>query len=159
MVTRVNRPVAFLNIDVGVIIASPPRKAPVLDPQPLKRHGKLAGPRRRCKLIQPEIVGLREIIVWDINFAAAPPELFPPCALSCKKFAIARGLAFLDFTYEFDTSKPAGFPKRVMDISLEREVIGYNPMTALLEGLKETWGWFVENQDEYLNKKNYFLDD
>jgi len=66
---------------------------------------------------------------------------------------------FLDFNYEFDTTKPAGFPKRVMDISLAREVIDYNPMTSLLEGLKETWEWFIENQDEYLKKKNYFLDD
>jgi GDP-L-fucose synthase len=63
---------------------------------------------------------------------------------------------FLDFKYEFDTSKPSGFPKRVMDISLAREVIGYQPATSLLEGLKETWAWFVKNQDEYLKKKNYF---
>lgn len=63
---------------------------------------------------------------------------------------------FLDFNYEFDTAKPSGFPKRVMDISLAREVINYNPMTSLLEGLKETWEWFVENQDEYLRRKNYF---
>ena len=29
-------------------------------------------------------------------------------------------------------------------------------MKSLLEGLKETWDWFVNNQDEYLQKKNYF---
>lgn len=38
-------------------------------------------------------------------------------------------------------------------------VIGFNPSTSLLEGLKETWEWFVQNQDEYLRKKNYFADD
>ncbi|MDO9530351.1 MAG: NAD-dependent epimerase/dehydratase family protein [Syntrophales bacterium] len=65
---------------------------------------------------------------------------------------------FLDFNYRFDTTKPSGFPKRVMDVSLARKAIDYNPSTALLEGLKETWGWFVENQDEYLKKKNYFSD-
>jgi len=63
---------------------------------------------------------------------------------------------FLGFNYELDASKPSGFPKRVMDISLARELIHYNPTTSLLEGLKETWEWFIQNQDEYLKKKNYF---
>lgn len=64
--------------------------------------------------------------------------------------------SFLDFNYEFDAGKPSGFPKRVMDISLARELIRYQPGTSLAEGLKETWEWFVHNQDEYLKKKNYF---
>jgi GDP-L-fucose synthase len=64
--------------------------------------------------------------------------------------------SFIDFNYEFDTTKPSGFPKRVMDISLAKELIHYNPTTSLLEGLKGTWNWYVKNQDEYLNKKNYF---
>jgi GDP-L-fucose synthase len=63
---------------------------------------------------------------------------------------------FIDFKYVFDPSKPSGFPKRVMDISLARTLIEYNPTTALKDGLKETWQWFVENQDEYLKKQNYF---
>jgi len=65
---------------------------------------------------------------------------------------------FLDFNYEFDTSKPSGFPRRVMDISLARELIDYNPTTSLLEGLKETWQWFVGNHDEYMKRKNYFAE-
>lgn len=63
---------------------------------------------------------------------------------------------FLGFNYELDASKPSGFPKRVMDISLAKELIHYNPTTSLLDGLKETWEWFIQNQDEYLKKKNYF---
>ncbi len=66
--------------------------------------------------------------------------------------------AFLDFNYDFDTSKPAGFPRRVMDISLARELIHYNPTTSLLDGLMETWNWFVENRDEYTKRKNYFAE-
>jgi GDP-L-fucose synthase len=65
---------------------------------------------------------------------------------------------FLDFNYEFDTSKPSGFPRRVMDISLARERIDYNPTTSLLEGLKETWQWFLNNSDEYTKRKNYFAE-
>ena len=64
--------------------------------------------------------------------------------------------SFLKFNYKFDATKPAGFPKRVMDISLAQKTIDYNPATTLLDGLKETWDWFIKNQDEYLQKKNYF---
>jgi len=66
---------------------------------------------------------------------------------------------FLDFNYRFDTSKPSGFPKRVMDISVAKKIIDYNPSTSLLGGLKETWDWFTENQDDYLRKKNYFSEE
>jgi len=66
--------------------------------------------------------------------------------------------SFIDFNYAFDTSKPSGFPKRVMDISLARELIDYRPGTSLLDGLKETWQWYIENEDEYLNRKNYFVE-
>ena len=65
---------------------------------------------------------------------------------------------FLDFNFEFDTTKPSGFPKRVMDISRAREWIGYNPSTTLLDGLKETWAWFQKNEKEYLKRKNYFAE-
>jgi GDP-L-fucose synthase len=66
--------------------------------------------------------------------------------------------SFLNFNYEFDTTKSSGFPKRVMDISYARKQIYYNPTTSLIDGLKETWEWFIKNQDEYLQRKNYFAD-
>jgi GDP-L-fucose synthase len=64
--------------------------------------------------------------------------------------------SFIKFNYQFDATKSSGFPRRVMDISLARELIHYNPTTSLLDGLKETWNWYTKNQDEYLRKKNYF---
>lgn len=67
--------------------------------------------------------------------------------------------SFIDFNYEFDTTKPSGFPRRIMDISLARKLIHFNPTTTLLEGLKETWDWYVKNQDEYLKKMNYFKEE
>jgi nucleoside-diphosphate-sugar epimerase len=63
---------------------------------------------------------------------------------------------FIDFEFEFDSSMPAGFPKRVMDISRAREWVNYDPKTSLREGLENTWKWFLENKDEYLQKQNYF---
>ena len=67
--------------------------------------------------------------------------------------------SFIDFNYQFDVEKSGGFPKRVMDISLARKLIDYNPTTSLLDGLKETWNWFIENQGEYLKRKNYFKEE
>jgi len=64
--------------------------------------------------------------------------------------------SFLNFKYEFDTSKSSGWPKRLMDISLAKEMIGYNPSISLEDGLKETWEWFINNRDEHKFKKNYF---
>lgn len=64
--------------------------------------------------------------------------------------------SFLTFNYHFDTEKPSGFPKRVMDIRLARELIGYDPTTSLRDGLQRTWDWYREHPDEHLSKVNYF---
>jgi GDP-L-fucose synthase len=63
------------------------------------------------------------------------------------------------FSYEFDVTKPSGFPKRVMNINKARELIGYNPTTSLKEGLQETWKWFLDHPMEYLDRKNYFTEE
>jgi GDP-L-fucose synthase len=65
----------------------------------------------------------------------------------------------IGFEYEFDTSKSSGFPKRVMDISNAKKIIGYNHTTTLKEGILETWNWFQKNKKEYLERKNYFSDE
>lgn len=62
------------------------------------------------------------------------------------------------FNYEFDISKPSGFPRRVMDISKAREKLGYNPATSLEDGLRETWDWFIAHENEYLRRQNYFAE-
>ncbi len=67
--------------------------------------------------------------------------------------------SFIDFNYKFDNSKPSGFHKRVMNIDRARDWINYNPTTLLVDGLIETWNWFQKNQDEYLKRKNYFVDE
>ena len=57
---------------------------------------------------------------------------------------------FIEFNYEFDTTRYPGFPKRVMDISRAREWIDYNPTTSLSDGLKETWSWFQTDQTNHI---------
>ena len=64
--------------------------------------------------------------------------------------------SFIDFNYVFDTSKPTGAPKRVMDISLANKMIRYKPSTELKDGLEKTWEWFIKHPDEYNKKINYF---
>jgi GDP-L-fucose synthase len=65
---------------------------------------------------------------------------------------------FLEFNYLFDATKPAGYPKRVMDITKAAETIHYQPTTPLKDGLRATWDWFIHNRDEFKKKKNYFKD-
>ncbi len=64
--------------------------------------------------------------------------------------------SIIPFNYRFDHTLPSGFSRRVMDISLARQMLGYMPQTSLLEGLRKTWEWFVNNRDEHLKKLNYF---
>ena len=60
------------------------------------------------------------------------------------------------FEFVFDTSKPAGYPRRVMDVGRAKEWIDWTPSTSLHDGLRETWEWFTANQTEYLKRQNYF---
>ena len=46
---------------------------------------------------------------------------------------------FIEFRYEFNPTEPSGVPGRVMDITLARHLINYDPGTSLHEGLKKTW--------------------
>lgn len=63
------------------------------------------------------------------------------------------------FEFRFDTTKSGGFPKRVMDISLARQVLGYEPRTSLEDGLRKTWEWYQTHREEYKLRKNYFAED
>ena len=48
---------------------------------------------------------------------------------------------------EFDTSKPDGTPRKLMDVSrLER--LGWKSKTNLGDGLKKTYQWFLQCQND-----------
>ena len=64
--------------------------------------------------------------------------------------------SFIDFNYVFNASKPTGASKRIMDISLAKKIIHYEPSTGLKDGLKKTWEWFIKHPDEHKKKINYF---
>ena len=60
------------------------------------------------------------------------------------------------FTYKFKSKKNQGYSKRVMDISVAKKIINYNPKTSLEIGLRKTWNWFTKNNKQYKLRKNYF---
>jgi GDP-L-fucose synthase len=60
------------------------------------------------------------------------------------------------FRFAFDATKPAGFPRRVMDVSRARERLGWAPRTSLLEGLRATWAWYLANRRAHEAKQDYF---
>lgn len=47
---------------------------------------------------------------------------------------------------DWDTSRPNGTPNRPLDCS-KMEELGWKPKHTLLEGLKKTYDWFIENTD------------
>ena len=62
------------------------------------------------------------------------------------------------FNAFFDSSKPPGFPRRIMDMSNTKNIIGFVPSITLGDGLKDTYNWYVKNDQEHLKRKNYFTD-
>ena len=47
---------------------------------------------------------------------------------------------------EFDTSKPDGTPRKMLDIG-RLQALGWKPKIALRDGLADTYRWFLDNQD------------
>jgi len=60
------------------------------------------------------------------------------------------------FNAFFDVSKPAGFPRRIMDMSYANKRIGFIPQVSLKQGLEQVWNWYTSNTNEHLSKQNYF---
>jgi GDP-L-fucose synthase len=48
-------------------------------------------------------------------------------------------------TIQWDTSKPDGVPRKLLDISRLR-ALGWRPTIALADGIRATYAWFVENK-------------
>jgi GDP-L-fucose synthase len=48
----------------------------------------------------------------------------------------------------WDTSKPNGQPRRVLDITLARQLFGFEPEKPFARGLEETVAWYLANRRE-----------
>jgi GDP-L-fucose synthase len=51
-----------------------------------------------------------------------------------------------DGTIAFDTSKPDGSPRKLMNVDLLKS-LGWKQEIDLMQGLEQTYGWFVDNQN------------
>lgn len=58
----------------------------------------------------------------------------------------------------WDTSKPSGDKKRLMDTSLARS-IGFTPTISIEEGIAETMKWYQENRNLVSKRYNVFTED
>jgi GDP-L-fucose synthase len=57
----------------------------------------------------------------------------------------------------WDTSKPSGDKKRLMDIS-RAKAIGFQPMISIEDGIKEVMNWYQENKDIVNKRYNVFTE-
>ena len=46
---------------------------------------------------------------------------------------------------KYDTSKPDGQPRRCLDVTKAKEVLGFESKTDFKDGLQETIKWFLKN--------------
>lgn len=58
---------------------------------------------------------------------------------------------------EWDTTKPAGDAKRLMDMT-RAGTYGFKPQVSIEEGIKETIKWYSENRDTTNNRYNAFTE-
>ena len=47
---------------------------------------------------------------------------------------------------EYDTSKPDGAPRKLMDNS-KLQALGWQPQISLKDGLRDAYQWYVDNID------------
>ncbi|MCJ2089205.1 GDP-L-fucose synthase [Methylobacterium sp. E-005] len=60
--------------------------------------------------------------------------------------ALARVIGF-EGRLDFDATKPDGTPRKLMDVS-RLTSMGWQPEIALEDGLRQTYGWFLNHQDD-----------
>ncbi|MDQ0541725.1 GDP-L-fucose synthase [Methylobacterium brachiatum] len=65
------------------------------------------------------------------------------CTIRQLAEALARVIGY-EGRLEFDATKPDGTPRKLMDVSRLR-AMGWQPEIGLEQGLRQTYGWFLEN--------------
>lgn len=69
------------------------------------------------------------------------------CTIRDLTETVARVVGY-EGTITWDTSKPDGAPRKLMDVS-RLEKLGWKAKTDLLKGLTQTYEWFVANHDRF----------
>lgn len=71
---------------------------------------------------------------------------------------IAANIPPCPINIRWDTSKPKGDVRRIMDISRARKLLGFDPAVSLEQGIRETIKWYQANRDELNNRYNPFYE-
>lgn len=50
--------------------------------------------------------------------------------------------------FTFDRSRPDGAPKKILDVTKMKEVLGWEPSTGIEEGIKKTVNWYIKRRRE-----------
>jgi GDP-L-fucose synthase len=58
---------------------------------------------------------------------------------------LVRSIVYPEATLLFDTTKPDGTPRKVLDTGTLNQ-LGFEPRVGLKEGIAETYGWFIEHE-------------
>lgn len=56
----------------------------------------------------------------------------------------------------WDTSRPNGQPRRLLDISRAKSAFGFHPQMSFREGLKLTYNWYIENYQHIISQAPKF---
>lgn len=67
-----------------------------------------------------------------------------PCSIKQALQAILKADNYTDARIVFNTSKPTMIPKRLIDVSKAKKVLGFKAKTTLEEGIKKTVQWYKE---------------
>src|SRR5699024_8214170 len=69
------------------------------------------------------------------------------CTIAELAHTIARATGF-EGTINFDTSKPDGTPRKLLDVS-RLTALGWQARMELEDGLRQTYDWFLAHQNDY----------
>lgn len=71
---------------------------------------------------------------------------------------IARSIPGGPVKIVWDTTKPIGDKKRLMDTTRAKKLLGFKPIVSLEEGIKEIIDWYIKNKDLLENRYNAFYE-
>jgi len=66
---------------------------------------------------------------------------------------LIRNISGFDGEIIWDSSKPDGASKKVLDITKMKAVLGWYPGTLLKNGLKKTFNWLIGNYTEAMRRE------
>ncbi len=89
-------------------------------------------------LVEGDLLAMEKIESFDpINIASGRP-----CTIKEVLKAILDADNYQDAKIVFNTSKPTMIPKRLIDTSKAKKVLGFEAKTPLIEGIKKTIDWY-----------------